>query len=106
MDCEYQKHIECEDNKQCQKCGWNPEVSEKRKRQAKNKNQVNLVNRMRAYREKAADDALRVMASQIGGTVTTDTLKSICIGEIPQLGPGEALRIDKVLRRIEGIGNE
>lgn len=103
MSCEYQKHIECENNKNCNKCGWNPDVDEKRKRQAK---QVNLVHWLRAYRGKVADDALGVLASQIGGTITADTLKSICKGKTPQLERGEALRIDKVLRRIEGIGNE
>ena len=102
MDCEYQKHIECA-TKKCSVCGWNPIVEKERKRKSREANGTNLVYRLRAHKEKAAKDAIRILASQVGGTVTVSTLQSICRGEAPDLEPGELLRIDTALRRIEGF---
>ena len=36
IDCKYNKRINCVSGSDCQKCGWNPAVSEKRKGQLKN----------------------------------------------------------------------
>lgn len=36
-NCKYKLYIECFDQKNCKKCGWNPEVEKKRKAKLKKK---------------------------------------------------------------------
>ncbi len=115
MNCNYRKHIDCQDGKDCSTCGWNPKVEQKRKNRIKVSreisegtagiNQMNLAKRLRDYQEKATADCFGLLAALIGGEVTGDILKNISHGFMPWLQPGDLMLIDEVLRQIERQGD-
>lgn len=106
MSCEFAKHIECTGGN-CGKCGWNPAVSEKRKKKIKSGKMdfLNLGERLKNYKANVIATCYDVLAGKIGGNVTGDDLQLLSVGVSTCLLADELKRIDKVLRRIERKNN-
>lgn len=104
MACKFISNIKCSDSSNCAKCGWNPEVRTRRLRKIKEDRteQTQLSRRLREYKETVSSDCFKILATQIGGRVTSNILQNIANGFMPWLHPNELKRIDDALRKIEG----
>lgn len=87
----------------CEKCGWNPAVSKKRKKEIRSVNNdfLNLGKRLRNYKSNVVETCYAVLAEKIGDKVTGEDLQLISMGVSTRLLADDLKKIDKALSRIE-----
>lgn len=102
MKCKFCANIECNGGQSCDKCGWNPDVTENRKKTIAEikDDKYGLKSRLSVYREIIINAAFEELAEEIGGAVNGGMLRAISDGVIPYIHPNELKRIDKELRSL------